>query len=94
MKIKSSYTEQALTMENNMMDSDSIHMDTKDLEVALTYKEHEVLNDVLVGVVDNLYAILPYGWRELPKDNELYVRYSQIEDLQEKFANLWSQRFD
>ncbi len=69
-------------------------MNTSDVEVIFTYKEHELLNDVLVGAVDNLYALFPYGWRELPEDNELYIRYKELEDLQNKCANSWSQRFN
>lgn len=73
------------------MDSD--YMDTKDLEVILTYEEHELIKDVLGSAVDSLYALLPSGLRELPKDNELYVRYTQLDNLQEKFSDLWLQRF-
>jgi hypothetical protein len=91
MKIKTPYTEQDLITENNMMDSD--YMNTEDLEVTLSCKEHEILNDVLMSAVDSLYALLPSGWRELPEDNELYVRYTQIDELQEKFSDLWLQRF-
>jgi hypothetical protein len=94
MKIKTPYTEQDLIMENNPMDYDSTYMDTKDLEVTLTCKEHELIKDVLMGAVDGLYALFPGGWRELPEDNELKARYKQLDILQEKFDSLWTQRFD
>jgi len=74
-------------MDNNMMN-------TSDVEVTLSCKEHELLNDVLMSAVDSLYALFPYGWRELPEDSELYIRYKELEDLQNKCANSWAQRFN
>jgi hypothetical protein len=93
MKLKTPYTEQDLIMENiNMTESD--YMDTSDTTVTLTCKEHELLNDILLATIDSICSLFPSGWRELPEDSELRHRAQEIENIQEKFSQSWSERFD
>ena len=80
-------------MENNEM-SESNYMNTKDLKVTLTCKEHELLTDVLDAAVDSLYVLFPGGCRELPEDSKIYIRFKELEDLQNKCANSYAHRFD
>jgi len=73
-------------------DEDS-HIDQNDLNVTLTYAEHEMICDVLLRASDIMYFACPSGFHDMPIDSELIQRYSLIENLREKFNVFWEDRF-
>lgn len=76
-----------------MMDSDYT-MDTSSIQVTLTCREHEIINNTLITAIDSLLMLCPSGWAELPDDSELKIYFEEIQQLQESFGVTWSQRFD
>lgn len=73
---------------------DEPYFDKRDIQVNLTYVEHEVIQDILVNAVDTLNSVFPYGLHDLPIDNEIVQRYTTIQNLRERFNALWDDRFN
>jgi hypothetical protein len=74
--------------------NDNLHIDQNDLNITLTYTEHEMLCDVLLQAVEIISFACPYGYFDLPMDSELIQRFSTIENLRERFNHAWSDRFN
>lgn len=74
--------------------NDDAHIDQNDLTITLTYAEHEMLCDVLLQAVNMMEFACPYGYFDMPMDNELIQRFSTIENLRERFNHAWSDRFE
>ena len=74
--------------------NEDAHIDQNDLNVTLTYAEHEMLVDVLLQAVDMMEFACPYGYFDLPMDSELIQRFSTIENLRERFNEAWTDRFN
>jgi hypothetical protein len=70
------------------------HIDQNDLDVKLTFAEHEMLCDVLLQAVNMMEFACPYGYFDLPMETELIQRFSTIENLRERFNEAWSDRFN
>jgi hypothetical protein len=69
------------------------HIVQGDIQVTLTFAEHELMNDVLMQASTAFDFACPYGFHELPIDSEIVQRYTMIENLRERFNTLWSDRF-
>lgn len=74
--------------------NDDAHIDQGDIQVTLTYAEHEMINDVLMQAVNAFEFTCPYGIFDLPIDSELVQRYTMLDNLRERFNTLWSDRFE
>lgn len=76
--------------------TDDSYIDQNDIQVTLTYAEHEMLNDVLNGAMEMMNFASPYGsgLHDLPLDNQIVQRYTAIDNLRERFLTLWYDRFD
>ena len=70
------------------------HIDQNDLNVKLTFVEHEMLCDVLLEAVNIMDFACPNRHFDLPMDSELIQRLSTIENLRERFNEAWSDRFN
>ena len=69
------------------------HIVQGDIQVQLTFAEHELMNEVLMQAVNSFDFACPYGIYELPIDSEIVQRYTMLENLRERFNTLWSDRF-
>ena len=69
------------------------HIVQGDIQVPLTYAEHELINEVLMQASTAFEFALPYGMFDLPIDSEIVQRYTMLENLRERFNTLWSDRF-
>lgn len=78
-------------VEDSNMDS---HIIQNDINVSLTFAEHELICDVLMQSINAFDFACPYGLHDLPMDNEIVQRYTMIENLRERFNTLWSDRFN
>jgi hypothetical protein len=74
--------------------NDDVHIDQNDLNVTMTFAEHELLNDVLMQAIEAMDFACPYGLHNLPIDSEIVQRYTMIENLRERFNTAWSDRFN
>lgn len=74
--------------------NDDAHIDQNDLNVTLTFAEHQLMNDVLMQAVEAIDFACPYGLHNLPIDSEIVQRYTMIENLQERFNTAWCDRFN
>lgn len=74
--------------------NDDAHIVQGDIQVTLTYAEHEMINDVLMQAVNAFDLACPYGIFDMPMDSELVQRYTMVENLRERFNTLWSDRFE
>jgi hypothetical protein len=70
------------------------HINQDDIQVTLTFAEHEMINDVLMQAINSLDFACPYGLHNLPMDSEVVQRYTMVENLRERFNTLWSDRFE
>jgi hypothetical protein len=70
------------------------HIDQNDIQVTLTFAEHELINDVLMQAINSLDFSCPYGLEDLPIDSEVVQRYTMVENLRERFNTLWTDRFE
>jgi len=70
------------------------HIVQGDIQVTLTFAEHELINDVLMQASTAFDFVCPYGLHDLSLDNEIVQRYTMIENLRERFNTLWSDRFE
>ena len=73
--------------------NDDVPIDRNDLNITLTYVEHEMMCDILLQAVNMIEFACPYEYFDLPMDNELIQRFSLIENLRERFNESWSDRF-
>ena len=73
--------------------NEDAHIDQNDLNVTLTFTEHEMLVDVLLQAVEMMNFACPNRYFDLPMDSELIQRFSTIENLRERFNESWSDRF-
>jgi hypothetical protein len=69
------------------------HISQGDIQVPLTFGEHELMNEVLLQAVNSFDFACPYGMFYLPIDSEIVQRYTMLENLRERFNTLWSDRF-
>jgi hypothetical protein len=73
--------------------NEDAHIDQCDVNVALTFAEHELINEVLLQAVNSFDFACPYGMFDLPIDSEIVQRYTMLDNLRERFNILWSDRF-
>ena len=73
--------------------NEDAHIDQNDLNVTVTFTEHEMLVDVLLQAVEMMNFACPNKYFDLPMDSELIQRFSTIENLRERFNESWSDRF-
>jgi hypothetical protein len=73
--------------------NEDAHIDQNDLNVTVTFTEHEMLVDVLLQAVEMMNFACPNRYFDLPMDSELIQRFSTIENLRERFNESWSDRF-
>ena len=73
--------------------NEDAHIDQNDLNVTLTFTEHEMLVDVLLQAVEMMNFACPNKYFDLPMDSEVIQRFSTIENLRERFNESWSDRF-
>ena len=73
---------------------DDDHVDQNDLDIKLTYAEHEMLCDMLLQATSMFEFSCPWGQFDLPMNNELIQRYTMVENLRERFNTAWSDRFN
>ena len=69
------------------------HIIQGDIQVPLTFGEHELMVDILRLSIEMMDFSCPYGVFNLPIDSEILQRYTMIENLRERFNTLWSDRF-
>jgi hypothetical protein len=69
------------------------HIVQGDIQVLLTYAEHELINEVLMQATTSFDFVCPYGMVDLPIDSEIVQRYTMLQNLSERFYILWSDRF-
>jgi hypothetical protein len=69
------------------------HIVQGDIQVLLTYAEHELINEVLMQASTSFDFACPYGMVDLPIDSEIVQRYTMLQNLSERFYILWSDRF-
>jgi hypothetical protein len=74
--------------------NDDAHIDQRDVNVTLTFAEHEMVMDILRLSIDVMDFSCPYGMFNLPIDNEILQRYTMIENLRERFNTAWHDRFN
>jgi hypothetical protein len=74
--------------------NDDAHINQNDIQVTLTFAEHEMINDALMQAVSAIEFACPYGYFDLPMESELIQRFSMIENLRERFNTLWTDRFE
>jgi hypothetical protein len=74
--------------------TDDSHIDQNDVDVTLTYAEHELMCDILCQAETMMNFACPYGVFDLPIDSELVQRYTMSENLRERFNTAWSDRFN
>jgi hypothetical protein len=78
-------------------DSDvDAHIEKSDIQVTLTFAEHELMCDLLNAAMEMMNFASPYGsgLHDLSLDNEIVQRYTAIDNLRERFQILWSDRFN
>jgi hypothetical protein len=73
--------------------TDDSHIDQNDVNVTLTYAEHEFMCEILRQAVDMMDFACPYRIFDMPIDSELVQRYTMIENLRERFNTAWHDRF-
>jgi hypothetical protein len=69
------------------------HIAQGDIQVLLTFAEHELINEVLMQASTSFDFACPYGMVDLPIDSEIVQRYTMLQNLSERFYILWSDRF-
>lgn len=70
------------------------HISKGDIQVSLTFGEHELMMDVLMQAISAIDFACPYGIHELPLDSEIVQRYTMLDNLRERFSVLWTDRFE
>lgn len=81
-------------METIVFDDTEEILDTNDLEVKLTWTEHEFIKDLLVEA-SSIFDFSTGGFiGDLPMDSDIVKRYSTLENLKERFNLAWSDRFN
>ena len=76
--------------------NDDAHINQNDIQVTLTFTEHEMINDVLMQASNMMdFACVNFhSYHDLPMENEIIQRYTMIENLRERFNEIWSDRFE
>jgi len=74
--------------------NDDAHIDQCDVNVALTFAEHELMIDILRLSIEMMDFSCPQGIFNLPIDSEIVQRYTMIENLRERFNTAWHDRFN
>jgi hypothetical protein len=69
------------------------HIVQGDIQVSLTFGEHELMNEVLMQASTAFEFACPYDMSDLPIDSEIVQRFTMLENLRERFNILWSDRF-
>jgi hypothetical protein len=69
-------------------------IDRNDIDVKLTYAEHELICQLLLQAVNMMEFACPYEFFDLPIDTEMIRRFTIIENLRERFNESWSDRFN
>lgn len=70
------------------------HMDQCDINVALTFAEHELMCDLLCQAATMIDFASPYGIFDLPIDSDIVQRSTMIGNLRERFNIAWNDRFN
>jgi hypothetical protein len=70
------------------------HIDQRDVNITLTFAEHEMMMDVLRLSIDVMDFSCFHGMFNLPIDSEILQRYTMIENLRERFNTAWHDRFN
>ena len=70
------------------------HIAQGDIQVTMTYAEHEMMMDVLMQAISAIDFACPYGMDELPVNSEIVQRYTMLDNLRERFSVLWTDRFE
>jgi hypothetical protein len=73
--------------------NDDAHIVQRDIQISLTYAEHELICEVLRQASDAFDFTCSYELQNLPLDSEIVRRYNILENLRETFYVLWSDRF-
>jgi hypothetical protein len=74
--------------------NDDSHIVQGDIQVTMTYAEHEMMMDVLMQAISAIDFACPYGIHEFPVDSEIVQRYTMLDNLRERFSVLWTDRFE
>jgi hypothetical protein len=72
---------------------DDSFIDTNDLDVKLTYAEHEMLRDLLLQAMNMMEFASPNQYFDLPMNSEFIQRLSMIENFRERIDSAWYDRF-
>jgi hypothetical protein len=72
--------------------TDDSHIDQNDVNVTLTFAEHELMCDIMCQASTMMDFACPDMF-DLLIDSELVQRYTMIENLRERFNTAWSDRF-
>lgn len=70
------------------------HIDQCDINVALTYGEHEMMCELLCHASSMIDFASPYSLLDLPLDSDIVQRSTMIENLRERFNTAWADRFN
>lgn len=69
-------------------------VNTDDVNVSLTYAEHDILFEILVRASEAFDFTTNGNFYDFPIDDEFVQRHTLIENLRERFSALWQDRFD
>lgn len=69
------------------------HIDQRDLNVALTFAEHELMCDIMCQVSTMMEFACPDLF-DLPLGSDPIQRCTMIENLRERFNTAWQDRFN
>jgi predicted DNA-binding protein (UPF0278 family) len=73
--------------------TDDSHIDQNDVNVTLTFAEHELMCDIMCQASTMMDFVCPDMF-DLPIDSEIVQRYTMIENLRERLNTAWSDRFN
>jgi hypothetical protein len=73
--------------------NEDYHIVQGDIQVALTFGEHELMVDILRLSIEMMDFSCPQGMFNLPIDSEIVQRYTMLENLRERFNTAWHDRF-
>lgn len=73
--------------------TDNGHIDQNDVNVTLTFAEHEMMVEIMSQVASTMDFACPYIF-DMPIESEFVQRYTMIENLRERFNTAWVDRFN
>jgi len=73
--------------------NDDDHIDQRDVNVAFTFAEHELMVDILRLSTEMMDVACPNMF-DLPIDSEFIQRCTMIENIRERFNTAWQDRFN